>query len=81
MYKNLYVSADSNVKMIDLDLRNRVLQKVTRNGTDVYIDYRRTHWDKKLSQYRAQSSGYTPQLCSMLKYLRYVQNSYAPPSF
>ena len=42
MYKNLYVSADSNVKKINSDLRNKVSQRITRNGYDVYIDYRRT---------------------------------------
>ena len=42
MYKNLSVSADSNVKKINFDLRNKVSQRITRNGSDVYIDYRRT---------------------------------------
>ena len=42
MYKNLYVSADSNVKKINFDFRNKVSQRITRNGSDVHIDYRRT---------------------------------------
>ena len=42
MNKNLYVSADLNVKKINFDLRNKVLQRITRNGSDVHIDYRRT---------------------------------------
>ena len=49
MYKNLYVSADSNVKKINFDLRNKVSQRIIRNGSDVHIDdvlflffYRRT---------------------------------------
>ena len=42
MYKNLYASADSNVKNINFDLRNKVSQRITRNGSDVHIDYRRT---------------------------------------
>ena len=42
MYKNLYVSADSDVKKINFDLRNKVSQRITRNGSDVHIDYRRT---------------------------------------
>ena len=42
MYKNLYVSADSNVKKINFDLWNKVSQRITRNGSDVHIDYRRT---------------------------------------
>ena len=42
MYKNLYVSEDSNVKKINFDLRNKVSQRITRNGSDIHIDYRRT---------------------------------------
>ena len=42
MYKNLYVSPDSNVKKINFDLTNKVSQRITRNGSDVHIDYRRT---------------------------------------
>ena len=43
MFKNLYVSADSNVKKINFDIRNKVSQRITRNGSDVvHIDYRRT---------------------------------------
>ena len=42
MYKNLYVSADSNVKKINFDLRNKVSHRITRNCSDVHIDYRRT---------------------------------------
>ena len=40
VYKNLYVSADSNVKKINFDLRNKVSQRITRNGSDLLIDYR-----------------------------------------
>ena len=42
MYKNMYNSADLNVKKINFDLRNKVSQRITRNGSDVHIDYRRT---------------------------------------
>ena len=42
MYNNMYVSADSNVKKINFDLRNKVSQRITWNGSDVHIDYRRT---------------------------------------
>ena len=42
MYKNVNVSEDSNVKKINFDLRNKVSQRITRNGSDVHIDYRRT---------------------------------------
>ena len=40
--KNLYASADSNVKKINFDLRNKVSQRITKNCSDVHIDYRRT---------------------------------------
>ena len=50
MYKNLYVSADSNVKKINFDLRNKVFQRITRNGSDVHIDYQRAAvWQKAVS--------------------------------
>ena len=32
MYKNLYVSADSNGKKINFDLRNKVSQRITSFG-------------------------------------------------
>ena len=47
MYTNLYVSADSNVKKINFDLRNKVLQRITRDGSDVHKDYRRTTLGQK----------------------------------
>ena len=47
MYKNLYVSADSNLKKIKFNLRNKVSQRITRNGSDVHIDYRRTAMGEK----------------------------------
>ena len=42
MYKNLCGSSDSNVKKINFDLRNKVSQRITRNCSDLHIDYRRT---------------------------------------
>ena len=39
MYKNLYGSADSNVKKINFDLRHMVSHRITRNGSDVHTDY------------------------------------------
>ena len=42
MYANLYALADSNAKKINFDLQNKVSQRITRNGSDVHIDYRRT---------------------------------------
>ena len=43
MYKNLYASTDSNVKKINFDLRNnKASQRITRNGSNVDVDYRRT---------------------------------------
>ena len=37
MYKNLYVSEDSNVKKNNFDLRNKVSQRITRNGADTHL--------------------------------------------
>ena len=37
MYKNLYVSADSNVKKINFDLRNKVSQRITIETALMYI--------------------------------------------
>ena len=42
MYKNLYVSADSNVKKINFDLRNKISHRISRNGSDVHIYYQGT---------------------------------------
>ena len=42
MYKNSNVSGDSIVKKINFQLRNKVSQRITRSGSDVHIDYRRT---------------------------------------
>ena len=47
MYKNLHVSADSNVKNINFDLQNMVSERITINGSDVHIDYRRTALGQK----------------------------------
>ena len=48
MYKNMYVVADSNVKKINFDLRNKVSQKINRNGgSDIHIDFRRTALGQK----------------------------------
>ena len=45
--KNLYVSADSNVKKTKFDIRNKVSLRITTNGSDVHIDYRRTALGQK----------------------------------
>ena len=42
MYTFFYVAADSNVKKINFDIRSKVLQRITRNDSNVHIDYRRT---------------------------------------
>ena len=42
MYKNKYVSADSDVKKINFDLRNKVSKRISINDSDVHLDYRRT---------------------------------------
>ena len=57
MYKNMHVSADSNVKKINFDLWNKVSQRITRNSSDIHIDYHRTAIGQKLSQYQVQGYG------------------------
>ena len=47
MHKNRYASADTNVKKINFDLQNKVSQRITSNGSDVYINYRRTALGQK----------------------------------
>ena len=47
MYNNLYISADSNVKKINVDFQSKVLLRITRNGSDVHIDYQRTAMGQK----------------------------------
>ena len=49
MYKNMHASADSNVKNINFDLRNKVSQRLNRNGSDVHIDYRTSVGQKAVS--------------------------------
>ena len=71
MYKNLYVSADSNMKKISFDLRNKVSQRITRNGSDVHIDYRRTAVGQKAVEF-------DPDESQKFKYHRYVQKSFVP---
>ena len=80
MYKNLHVLADSNVKNINFDLQIKVSQRITRNGSNVYI-YR-------LSKNRSgtkiclgigrKAAGYYPDDYQKFKYHRYGQKSYAP---
>ena len=65
MYKNLQDSADSNVKKINFDLQNKVSQRITRNGWDVHIDYRRTACTERNKWYiltHLAESGYCLQI-------------------
>ena len=39
--------ADSNVKKINFDLRNKASQRITRNGSDVHLNFRRTALGQK----------------------------------
>ena len=57
MYKNIYVSAQSNEKKINFDLRNKVSQRITRNGSDIQIDYQRKSVGQKAVSVLAQSCG------------------------
>ena len=49
MCKNLNVYVDLSAKKINFDLRNKVSQRITRNGSDVlYIQIIEDQlWDKK----------------------------------
>ena len=79
-YKNLYVSADSNVKKINFELRNKVSQRITRNGSDIHLDYRRTTVVQKavcLSIGR-KAVEFDIDDYQKFKYHRYVQKSYVP---
>ena len=76
MYKNLYVSADSNVKKINFDLRNKVSQRITRNCSDVHIDYRRTAVGQKAVSVGRKAVEFDPNQYQKFKYHRYVQKSY-----
>ena len=80
MYKNLYVSADLNVKKINFVLRNKVSQSITRNGSDVHIDYRRTAVGQKavLVSGAKLCVEFNPDEYQKFKYHRYVQKSYGP---
>ena len=56
--KNLCVAANSNVKKTNFYLRNKVSQRITRNGSDVFIQiFEEQPWDKNLSMCWAQSCG------------------------
>ena len=79
MYKNLFVSADSSVKKIHFDLKNKVSQRITRNGSDVHIDYRRTAVGQKaVSVAGRKAVEFDPDEYQKFKYDRYVQKSYVP---
>ena len=79
MYRNLYVSADSNVKKIYFDLRNKVSQRITRNGSDVHIDYRRTAVEQKaVLVFGAKDVEFDPDEHKKFEYHRFVQKSYVP---
>ena len=57
MYENLHGSADSNAKKINFDLRYKVSLRITRNGTDLHIDYRKTAIGEKEISVSKQSCG------------------------
>ena len=77
MYKKPYVSAESNVKKTNFGLRNKVSQRITRNGSDVHIDYRITAVGQKaVSVSCAKLWNSMPMnIMEKFKYHRYVQTS------
>ena len=80
MYKNLYVSTDSNVKMINFDLWNKVSLRITRNGSDVHIDYRRTAVGQKAVSVSGAKlwNSITMNIRNSNTIVTFVQNSYVP---
>ena len=80
MYKNLHVSADSNVKKINFDRRNKVSQRITRNGSDVH-NYRlskNSSGTKSCLSIGRKAVEFDPDEYQKFKYHRYVQKSYVP---
>ena len=76
MYKNLYVSADSNVKKINFDLQNKVSQRITRNGSDVHKDYQRTAVGQSCLSIGRKAVELDPNEYQKFKYHRYIQKSF-----
>ena len=80
MYKNLQDSADSNVKNINFDLRNKVSQRITRNGSDVHKYYRRKASSGTISclSIARKAVEFDADEYQKFKYHRYVRKSYVP---
>ena len=80
MYKNLYVSADLNVKKIYFDLRNKVSQRITRNGLDVstYRLSKNSRGTKSCLSIGRKAVEFNPDESQKFEYHRYVQKSYVP---
>ena len=65
------------MKKINFDLRNKVSQIITRNGSDVHIDYRRTALlQKAVSVSWSKAVELDPDEYQKFKYHHYVQNSF-----
>ena len=77
MYKNLNVSTDSNVKKINFDLRNKVSQRITRNGSDDRLSKNSSGTKNCLSIGRKAVEN-EPDEYQKFKYHHYVQKSYVP---
>ena len=75
MYKNLCDSEDSNVKKINFGLRYKVSQGITRNGSDVHIDYRRTEVGQKAFLVSGANCGIRSDEYQKFKYHRYIQTN------
>ena len=80
MHKNLYISADSNVKNINFDFRNKVSQRITRNGSDVHIHRlsKNSSGTKSCLSIGRKAVEFDPDEYQKFKYHRYVQKSYVP---
>ena len=78
MYKNLYVSADSNVKNINFDLRNKVSQRITRNDSDVHRLSKNNSGTKSCLSINLKAVEFDPDEYQKFKYHHHVQKSYVP---
>ena len=67
------------MKKINFDLRYKVSQRITRNGSEVHIDYRRTAVEQKaISVSSRKAVEFNPDEYQKFKYHRYGQKSYVP---
>ena len=80
IYKTLYVSADSNVKKINFDLRNKVLQRIQKRLRCTCRLSKNSSGTKSCVSIGRNAVEFDPNKYQKFKYHRYVQKSYVPQS-